>query len=376
MTPHGPGVYGPCPPAGTNPPYGCNYDTSDMAGLMGLEQCGPHYFDARAEFVYLTRDETFRRSIDFTSLDDTNANIVLSSGDLEYDFDPAFRVIGRYDLGPLAVAEISYFGLHDHRTDASYSVDPIPETVPPINGNQLGNLFSLFSDFGAVPNQAGNEVIVENGAMGTTDRAIQHSIALNSDLQTAEISYRRYWVGFDPRVSGTFLFGARYTRLSEQFRFGTIAEEGSFAYDVDAENDLVGFQTGGDASICLMQGLRLGTEAKAGIYNNRYKVGTIANSQPLATSNDTPLFFTENDDGNNIAFIGETSLDLIVDVSPSVTIRGGYEVMWMNSVALASENFNTASPFGLFGQPARVPFTQEQSNVLYHGFRLGAEYIW
>lgn len=384
MTPGGPGYYGDCPPPGTYPPYGCSPVMADMAGAgsLGLDQCGPHYFDVRAEFVYMTRTHTFDRSINFTSLDPVDpmnpgaAVYVLNSDDLNYDFEPAFRVTGRYDLGPLSVAEFSYFGLHDMRTDASYSVPFQTETIPPINDSQLGNLYSLFSQFGQVPNIMGDEVIVENGAMGTTDRAIYHGISLNTDLQTAEITYRRYWVGYNPRVSGTVLFGARYTRLSEQFKFATMAEEGDFDYSVDAENDIVGFQTGGDVSVCLMQGLRLGAEGKAGIYNNRFKVGTQINSDPFANSNETPLFLTENDDGNNIAFIGETSLDLVIDVSPSCTLRGGYEVLWINSVALASDNFNTTSPFGLPGQPTRIPFTEEQENVLYHGFRLGAEYIW
>ena len=51
---------------GTNPPVG--YDLMNDVGIEGymVDQRGPHYFDIRAEAVYLDRNEAFEQDIDFT----------------------------------------------------------------------------------------------------------------------------------------------------------------------------------------------------------------------------------------------------------------------------------------------------------------------
>ena len=97
---------------------------------------------------------------------------------------------------------------------------------------------------------------------------------MNSDLQSAEISYRRYWLGYSPRISGTLLAGFRYTKLDEDFLFRTQGSEpipsqpagplAALRYSEDCENNLAGFQTGGDIWVTLIQGLRFGSEGKVG----------------------------------------------------------------------------------------------------------------
>jgi len=116
---------------GTDPPVG--YDLMNDVGVQGdlVDQRGPHYFDVRAEAVYLRRDVTFERDIDFTALNVSN-NVVLSSRDLDFNDRTGFRVIGRYDICPLAVVEFGYTGVFDF-SDSKTAVDP------------TNNLFSLFS---------------------------------------------------------------------------------------------------------------------------------------------------------------------------------------------------------------------------------------
>jgi hypothetical protein len=66
----------------------------------------------------------------------------------------------------------------------------------------------------------------------------------------------------------------------------------------------------------------------------------------------------------------------VADILPSWSLRAGYEVLFINSLVLAGENFNTASPYGLPGQATRVPFLFDQGNALYHGGHVGIEFIW
>ncbi|MEX2306214.1 MAG: BBP7 family outer membrane beta-barrel protein [Pirellulales bacterium] len=383
------GFTGPFPmgEGGTCPPNG--YDLMNDVGMEGflVDQRGPHYFDVRAEAVYLERDETFERNIDFTSRNigpPIGAGpIVLSSRDLEYDPEVGFRIVGRYDIDPLAVFEFGYMGIFDYEDSATAT-------------SNLNELFSLFSSFGNPPpfGNAPPNVGVLDGPMRETERASRHSIEIESDIQTAELSYRRYWVGYIPRISGTLLAGFRYTRLNEEFLFATVGSTAeiqqagdplaSLDYTIDADNHLAGFQTGGDIWIGLIQGLRLGGEGKVGLYNNHYtlenRVESFPGTTPTVPPTPSPDLF-ERFRENQPALIAEASVDLVADILPSWSLRVGYEVLFINSIVLAGDNFNTGSPFNqgpvdnTFG-PLRVPFVDDQNDVLYHGGHVGLEYIW
>ena len=57
-----------------------------------------------------------------------------------------------------------------------------------------------------------------------------------------------------------------------------------------------------------------------------------------------------------------------------MSLKGGYEVLYINTVALAANNFQSnqaalldnSTPLRLF----------EESSALYHGFHAGLEYVW
>jgi len=350
-----------CPPGyGGSPGYDL---ASDVAtDMYGVDNRGPHFFDVRAEYVTMTRDESFGQQIDFTSFNIGTTDIVLSSEDLELDYEPGFRIVGRYDLGPMSVVEFGYMGIYDWKSGNSFT-DPNP-----VDGD-TGNLFSLFSEFGTNPLDVTD---ADTGPMPESERSITQSISLDVDLHTAEMSYRRYWVGYIPRISGTILAGVRYTRLKESFEFNATGEA-SLAYLTKAENDLTGFQTGGDIWVALMQGVRIGAEGKVGIYNNNYVLDNLVITNPEAGS---PPDLNERFSSNNGAFISDASIDLIVDILPSWSLRAGYEVLFINSLVLAGENFNTTSPYELPGQAVREPFLFDQGHALMHGGHVGVEFVW
>jgi hypothetical protein len=321
----------------------------------------------------------------------------LSSSQLNYDTQPGFRIMGRYDVCPLAVVEFGYTGIFDFASRASFT-DPTPNNV-----SGEGKIYSLFSNFG---NETDFPTVTAPGGQGPyTERAVTQSISLESDLQTAEISYRRYWLGWSPRVSGTLLAGFRYTKLNEQFDFASssnaavpfnhtqgannfTANGASSDYNVNADNNLAGAQVGGDIWISLIQGLRFGMEGKAGLYNNHYSLTSRMTASPIdATAVDNngdpivnPSLFERHRD-DQAAFISEASIDLVADILPSVSLRGGYEVLTISSIVLAGENFNTGSPYNQ--GPAdnglgdlRVPFVVDNSHAVYSGWHAGIEYIW
>jgi hypothetical protein len=369
------GYPGCCPMGcgGTDPQVGC--DLMNDVGVEGdlVDQRGPHYFDVRIESVFMQRDKSFERNIDFTAMN-VGGPVVLSSRQLDIEnVNWGFRAVGRYDICPLSVVEFGYTGIYDFHDKASFT-DP------------TNNLFSLFSRpapetglFGTSP--AG--VNLPGGPNPFTERANTQSIELSSDLQTAEVSYRRYWLGYIPRVSGTLLAGFRYTKVNENFVFASQGSEqfpqqipqgidpAALEYREDCENNLAGFQTGGDIWISLMQGLRVGSEAKVGIYDNHSRLANRIATTPAGIQ--PPALFEEFKD-DHAAFITEGSFDVVADILPSVSIRAGYEVLFLNELVLAGNNFNQTSPYG--NQGPRVPFVDEHGELFYHGGHVGIEYVW
>jgi hypothetical protein len=365
------GYPGCCPMGcgGTDPPIG--YDLMNDTGIEGdlVDQRGPHYWDVRAETVFMQRNKSFGNNVDFTVMN-VGGPVVLSSNQLNIeDVNWGFRVMGRYDICPLSVIEFGYMGILDFSDKASFT-DP------------SNNLFSLFSKdpitgvFGTSP----LGVNIPGGPNPFTERATTQSIELDSDLQSAEISWRRYWLGYIPRISGTLLAGFRFTKVDENFVFSSQGSEplpqtvmplAALEYKENCENNLAGLQAGGDIWISLMQGFRIGTEGKVGVYDNHSQLTNHIITTPFGIQPPSLLEEFKND---KAAFIGEASIDAVADILPSLSIRAGYEVLFLNQLVLAGENFNQTSPYG--NQGPRVPFVNTDGELFYHGGHVGIEYIW
>mgnify|MGYP001450441969 CR=1 FL=1 len=360
VDPHGNSIVMPAsyaPPCGPGGPgaYG-GYAMGDPGsayvdfGGYGPDQCGPYYFDVAVHAVFLRGENLFQDVPPLASVTALGPTIMNPDADFD-DYEPGWQIMVRYDLGPLSVLEATYMGLYDIGfTDTRFSEI---ETDRFFGLPQQDQLNSVFSGYGANP------------ILGL-DEGNVYTLDYQADLQSTELSYRRYWVGYHPRISGTYLLGARYLRMTEDLNFSTVTNSlsleplnGNLRYEAD--NDLVGFQMGGDGWICLRQGLRLGGETKVGIYNNRFKY---YNAATLPDQDLDPF----NNDGNQVAFAGEASLDLVADILPSFSIRGGYRVLYMNSLVTVGNNID----------PAELVSTTvyTQADALFHGFHAGLEYIW
>ena len=354
---HGPagmhGGYAPgCAPQGV---YGGGYpDPSlDLYGMpnYGADQSGPHYFDFSAEALYWSRYDTADPDLAFAT-QGLGGPVVLSTANLDFDEEAGMRLVGRYDIGPVSMIEIGYSGLYEWSDRAEYQ-------------STTGfNLFSPFSDFGADP--AGGAGLTE------TDQADFASLEYWSELHNAEISYRHYWIGWNPRVTGTWLAGFRYTRLSEDFFYGTSTQTGSHLSQIQTENDLTGFQAGGDMWITVRQGLRIGAQGKAGLYNNRAEQNTHLTAEINGISTVDRLEVAK---GDRLAFLTEGNVSVVADITPNISLRAGYDVLFINTVALAPNNFNSDNE-AFFGAGPRNAILIEESSVLYHGANLGFEYVW
>lgn len=366
---------GGCPPGGGG--YGGGYggDCQTCPGGMGMDpmavdfggqgqdQCGPHYFDLAFEAVFFKLSDSPGEGLPaFSSFGNGFApgqtnNPFLNPAGAGDDLQAGWRVVGRYDIGALSVFEATYTGMYD----AGFEQTVNSADINPAQPNQL---FSIFSNYGFIDQDGGDGI---DGIPGL-DEASQHTLSYTSDLQTVEFSYRRYWVGNRPRISGTYLLGFRYTRLTEDLLFSAITQNGNGSIGAGTENDLVGFQFGGDTCVCLRQGLRGTLEFKSGIYNNRFKFGNSISNVGANTFNVQPA-----EEGNQLAFIAEGGIGLVADILPSWSVRTGYEWLYMNSLVTVNGNINTTMFDDLAAAPAALG---TQGHALYHGFHAGVEYVW
>jgi hypothetical protein len=311
-------------------------------------RCLPRWFDASAEWLYWQRD--LEDSLVFSS-EGVLGTPALSTDDLEIDEESAFRVSGAYLVAPAASLEASYFGLFDW---SSSSV-----------ATSNGNLFSVFSGFGTIPPPAGT-------GFPESDRSDIHSVALSSELDSGELNLRHRWVSANCLVHSSWLVGARYVRVAEDLIYDTQGASGGMNYLLRTDNDLVGAQIGTDALIGITPRFKIGGEVEAGVYGTKGKQRTSVLSFRNSTGGIAPNpELREYETETDVAFVAEAGVMGLFRVTPRLTLKLGYQVLYVDGVALAIDNFNTASPFA-----ARTSFIDNEGDVFYHGSNLGFEWTW
>jgi hypothetical protein len=309
--------------------------------------CAQRWYDINADAVFLRRDNVADQF--FFASDGIDGPRLLGINELGFDEQAGVRVSAAMQLGAGNLIESTYLGSFNWSDTASVE-------------SATDNLFSVFSDFGQDP----------FGGFDDTDEAAYAAIEYSTGFDSVELNYRQRWVAPNCKLQGSWLAGARYFYLTEEFRYSTVsfARGGAADYDIGVSNSLTGGQLGGDLWICIMPGLNIGGEVKAGIYGNRATQRT----QIDAVSFGIPVFERVTDTA--ASFLGDAKLTVLWRLSQNWTIRGGYMFLYASEVALAAENFNAAPPFVNDPLRPRIPSLQNNSDVFYHGAHFGAEYMW
>jgi hypothetical protein len=347
--------------------HGANGLLGDLLGCVAPYPDGGcaavRWFDFSLDFMFLQR-EGLGDNVDIASLG-VNGPIVLSTDDLDFDDEGGIRFTGQFQVGPGSSAEFTYYGLN-YYTDTASAV-----RAGPLPGD---GLYSVLSDFGLVP----------AGGFDETDNADVTTIGYNSTFDNYEVNFRQRWMAPNCRYQGSWLLGVRFFELDENFNLFTSSAAGSgdplapatMNYHVRTTNALTGIQGGGDVWICLLPGLRLGAEAKAGVFGNHANADTEinVNTNPLPADNT----FVELNEDNDIAFVANADIMFTYRLNYQWTLRGGYHFLFVDGVALATDNFNTEPPLIFNPPPAvgRVPFIDDEASVFYHGWTVGAEFMW
>jgi hypothetical protein len=193
---------------------------------------------------------------------------------------------------------------------------------------------------------------------------VLYEVSYASDLHSWEINLRRDLV---PCVA--VLAGFRWVELTEDFRMDEVGLTSQNIYSVNTNNHLYGLQIGSDIWLWSWTSrLHLDALIRAGIYYNRADQSTVAPVlSPLVG-----LFvdrISARDD--QTAFLGEIGLVGVWDLSQCLGLRAGYQLMWIDGVALAPEQI----PVTDLTAPGSVVLDASGS-VFYHGATVGLELRW
>jgi hypothetical protein len=223
------------------------------------------------------------------------------------------------------------------------------------------------------------------------DQSTKQSISYGSDYTSFEANYRvKQRLGRDrlvmdpngcwhrdanPGFEREFLAGLRFIELGEQLdwraediREGTSTELGNDGrYYINTDNDLFGFQLGTGMTY---QSKRwsLGISCRGGIYINDASGATsldftINDDDPDVVNNDYSNFLREDE----LSFQGEARLLGRFHITPNFSLRAAYELMFMDSVALAPFQATFIPEFG---------FLNTSGDPFYHGASFGFEGYW
>jgi hypothetical protein len=178
-------------------------------------------------------------------------------------------------------------------------------------------------------------------------------------LDSTEINIRRQHTD---RL--TVLGGFRMIELRDQARFMLNNNVARGHYDYD--NRLYGAQIGSNIDLSPRSHSRLlaNVETKAGIYNNLVEGG-------IYEFQGNNFIGTFNGDDANTAFVGEINLNTGYRLTNHVTLRGGYQLLWIENVALASD----AAVRSLLN-PSLLRTVSDDTGLFYHGATGGIDIVW
>lgn len=226
-------------------------------------------------------------------------------------------------------------------------------------GHEIEFRYFGVDQFDAMANVATNPaggLVRINTNPPTFDPAVQAIAArYESQLHNFELNLRRPW-----GESFTLLGGVRYLEVDERLHADLTTPAPTFTYDTLTRNRLYGAQIGAEATLWCAGKLAIDASAKTGIFANAGGHSTIHDT--------TAVTDMAIDTTDHVAFVGEFGVAGLYSLTDCLSARVGYQLLWIDSVALASEQI-PATDFGL----ARG--INVDGNAFYHGAFVGFELL-
>lgn len=326
-------------------------------------------------------------------------NASLATTDAGFTYEAGTRltlgkILGRDVANRDHGIEFSFLGLFEYTGRASLTP----------NDPTLGGIISL------VGSQEVNSVVdglvlgfpIINRLVGF-DNSLVQDLTYEAELNSFELNYLvgarpnrdrlvlqpdGRWVRHaTPSLVTSVYTGLRYVRQNERLtytgqggrnRFQDATGQITFlepvpaggVYRVDTDNDLVGIQIGGEA-VRKRTNWVLGINGRVGgLINfadrNSHLVQTFDSDLGVGVNMTTDVTEERLND-ETLTFLAETSAYVSYYVRPNTAFRFGYNALFMNGLAIASDNIGLAGGFANF---------ELTGNAIYHGMDFGLEMTW
>jgi hypothetical protein len=182
-----------------------------------------------------------------------------------------------------------------------------------------------------------------------------------SELHSAEINGRHH---LSDRLS--FISGFRWFELKEDLTY--IGDNGVFdtTYNWHELNHLYGGQLGADLRVTPRDSpLQIVAGIKSGVY------GLVAENRYFQRFGPPLNIFIQRVNGrdNDVAFAHEVNISSSLRLSQHMALRGGYQLLWIDGLALSSEHASAS----LTGVPTNFA---SNGDVFYNGATAAIELAW
>jgi hypothetical protein len=332
-----------------------------------LDGCRPSWNEAcpsvyvQVEGLFMMREPRFTQQP--IIVDATAGTTLVSTSDLDFNFDPGVRAtVGMRLCGGRAL-EFSYFGLFEGDASA-FAVKPGENSFLIFPDNFTGNVFvdmdEVHVDYSSWLHSFELNLPCCSGCCDTCDSGKGGEKGKDGGKGSCgEVRCRSF----------EWFAGFRYLNLGEELNIAaqrTVSgqiEEGS--YNIRTANHLYGAQLG--ARVRRSRGL-FGWEAtgKAGIFGN--------DAQQTQSATEFPNFAlrpTVSSSDGVVAFVGEVNLSALYRLTDVWNVRAGYNAMWIEGLALAPDQLDF--DFATASSGSRL---RNGGGMFLHGVSAGLEARW
>ena len=293
-------------------------------------QCGPNMFQplwtAQLNYLYMER----RKSNSIPLLYDNLGNVKFDDDQLDFGWKGGWDIALSRRTGPNSNFELRYFQLRDWSASGEADV--------------------VFGDY--IPT---NPVtfLQADGKMNFQSASNLNSFEANFVNRGMTASRFRFALGF------------RWIEVSEDLSFNQEILGTMETLSIDTNNHLYGLQLGGDGVLFNTGCLSVAAWLKGGIYANW-------NDQATFFTIDENVIVYQGKTRTTASFMGETGLMADWAILPSVSIVGGYQILYIAGLALAPDQIGHMSSLNTGLVPAEV----DQSDAFYHGALIGVDVHW
>jgi len=281
--------------------------------------------------------------------------IALSGHDFDFAFQPGMRLLLGARLTDYAALEASYFGLFDWNEQRSVTNGDMN-----ILGTN-GNLFSPFSNFGQAP-------------QGGLDFNYFIDVQVETQFNSGEINLRRRIDLPYSTAQASMIFGTRYLDVKDRFQYRSQSlipnPAGTLITDVvDTNNRMLGPQIGGALELNVAPRGWLNIETKGAMLFNEASQSTLFTRGPLAGPG-TSVYGTRSD--QRLAFAADVQATLCWKFTRAIVGRVGYQAVFIEGLALGSENFGQNAA-NVLVDPSQLV---KDGNTVFHGPFTGLTITW